>query len=165
MDTLIALGTLSAFAFSVIQLFTGGPLYFESAVLIVAFLVLGRWLEARAKGRAGAAIEALLELDATQVRLVASDGTEYLVPIERVRVGDVVRVRPGEKVPVDGEVIEGASAVDESILTGESMPVDKAPGAGVSGATINTSGVLTMRDRRRRRLNRASAVQVRPLAI
>jgi len=144
MDTLIALGTLSAFGFSVVQLFTGGPLYFESAVLIIAFLLLGRWLEARAKGQAGAAIEALLELGATQARLVASDGTEYVVPIERVRVGDVVRVRPGEKVPVDGEVIEGASAVDESMLTGESMPVDKAPGAGVSGATINASGVLTV---------------------
>ena len=145
MDTLIALGTLAAFGFSVVQLFAGGPLYFESAVLIIAFLVLGRWLEARAKGRAGAAIEALLELGATQARLVASDGTEYMVPVERVRVGDVVRVRPGEKVPVDGEVIEGTSAVDESMLTGESLPVDKGPGAGVSGATINAGGVLTVR--------------------
>ncbi len=145
MDTLIALGTLSAFGFSVVQLFAGGPLYFESAVLIIAFLVLGRWLEARAKGRAGAAIEALLELGATQARLVASDGNEHLVPIERVRVGDVVRVRPGEKVPVDGEVIDGASAVDESMLTGESMPVDKTPGTAVSGATMNASGVLTVR--------------------
>jgi cation-transporting ATPase V len=145
MDTLIALGTLAAFGFSVAQLFLGGPLYFESAVLIIAFLVLGRWLEARAKGRAGAAIEALLELGATQARLVASDGTEHVVPIERVRVGDVVRVRPGEKVPVDGEVVEGTSAVDESMLTGESVPVDKSPGSGVSGATINANGVLTVR--------------------
>ena len=145
MDTLIALGTLAAFGFSVVQLFAGGPLYFDSAVLIIAFLVLGRWLEARAKGRAGSAIEALLELGATQARLVASDGTEYMVPVERVRVGDVVRVRPGEKVPVDGEVIEGTSAVDESMLTGESLPVDKGPGAGVSGATLNAGGVLTVR--------------------
>ncbi|HEX6255842.1 MAG TPA: heavy metal translocating P-type ATPase [Euzebyales bacterium] len=145
MDTLIALGTLAAFGFSVAQLFRGGPLYFESAVLIIAFLLLGRWLEARAKGRAGAAIEALLQLGATQARLVASDGTEHLVPIERVRVGDVVRVRPGEKVPVDGEVVEGTSAVDESMLTGESVPVDKSPGTGVSGATINANGVLTVR--------------------
>ncbi|HSJ46955.1 MAG TPA: copper-translocating P-type ATPase, partial [Euzebyales bacterium] len=145
MDTLIALGTLAAFGFSVVQLFAGGPLYFESAVLIIAFLVLGRWLEARAKGRAGAAIEALLKLGASQARLVASDGFEYLVPVERVRVGDVVRVRPGEKVPVDGEVVEGASAVDEAMLTGESVPVDKSPGSEVSGATLNTSGVLTVR--------------------
>jgi cation-transporting ATPase V len=145
MDTLIALGTLAAYGFSVVQLVAGGPLYFESAVLIIAFLVLGRWLEARAKARAGAAIEALLQLGATQARLVASDGTEYVVPVERVRVGDVVRVRPGEKVPVDGEVVEGASAVDESMLTGESLPVEKSPGTHVSGATINASGVLTVR--------------------
>jgi cation-transporting ATPase V len=145
MDTLIALGTLAAFSFSVVQLFTGGPLYFESAVLIIAFLVLGRWLEARAKARAGAAIEALLQLGATQARLVASDGTEHVVPVERIRVGDVVRVRPGEKVPVDGEVIEGASAVDESMLTGESLPVEKSAGADVTGSTINASGVLTVR--------------------
>jgi cation-transporting ATPase V len=145
MDTLIALGTLAAFGFSVVQLFGSGPLYFESAVLIIAFLVLGRWLEAKAKGRAGAAIEALLELGATRARLVASDGIEHMVPVERVRVGDVVRVRPGEKVPVDGEVIEGVSAVDESMLTGESVPVDKSPGADVSGATINAGGVLTVR--------------------
>jgi cation-transporting ATPase V len=145
MDTLIALGTLAAFSFSVVQLFTGGPLYFESAVLIIAFLVLGRLLEARAKARAGAAIEALLQLGATQARLVASDGTEHVVPVERIRVGDVVRVRPGEKVPVDGEVIDGASAVDESMLTGESVPVEKSAGASVTGATINASGVLTVR--------------------
>ena len=145
MDTLIAVGTLAAFGFSVVQLFRGGPLYFETSVLVIAFLVLGRFFEARAKRRAGAAIGALLELGATQARLVASDGEEHTVPVERVRVGDVVRVRPGETIPVDGEVIEGASAVDESMLTGESVPVEKTAGTPVSGATINAGGVLTVR--------------------
>ena len=145
MDTLIALGTLAAFGFSVVQLYTGGPLYFETAVLVIAFLVLGRYLEARAKRRAGAAIGALLELGARQARLVAPDGTEHTVPVERVRVGDVVRVRPGEKIPVDGAVTEGASVVDESMLTGESVPVEKTPGTRVSGATVNANGVLTVR--------------------
>lgn len=145
MDTLIALGTLAAFTFSVVQLLTGGmELYFEAAVIIVFFICLGRYLEARAKGRAGKAIRALAELGAKEARLVR-DGVEYLVPVESVVVGDVVKVRPGEKVPVDGEVVDGASAVDESMLTGESLPVDKAPGDHVAGATVNTSGVLTVR--------------------
>jgi cation-transporting ATPase V len=145
MDTLIALGTLSAYVFSVVQLATGGhALYFEAATLIIAFLVLGRYFEARAKGRASQAIRALLELGAKEARVVR-DGVETLVPVEHVVVGDLVRVRPGEKIPVDGEVVEGASAVDESMLTGESVPVEKTVGATVAGATVNTSGVLTVR--------------------
>ena len=145
MDTLIAIGTLSAYIFSVYGLLTGlEELYFETSVLIIAFLSLGRFFEARAKGRAGRAIRALLELGAKEARLVV-DGEEIMVPAEQVQVGDVVRVRPGEKIPTDGEVVEGASAVDESMLTGESVPVDKAPGSHVSGATINSSGVLTIR--------------------
>ncbi|HEU4900693.1 MAG TPA: copper-translocating P-type ATPase, partial [Actinomycetota bacterium] len=145
MDTLIAVGTLAAYGFSVAQLLTGGmELYFETAILLIAFLTLGRYLEARARGRAGQAIRALLELGAKQAR-VLRDGVEVLVPVEQVTVGDLLRVRPGEKVPVDGEVLEGASAVDESMLTGESVPVDKAPGDRVAGATVNTSGVLTVR--------------------
>ena len=145
MDTLIAIGTLSAYTFSVYQLLTGGmELYFETAVLIIAFLSLGRFFEARAKGRAGRAIRALLELGAKEARLLV-DGEEIMVPAEQVRVGDIFRVRPGEKVPTDGEVLEGASAVDESMLTGESVPVEKAAGSKVAGATINTSGVLTVR--------------------
>jgi len=145
MDTLIAIGTLSAYAFSVYQLLTGGEeLYFETAVLIIAFLTLGRFFEARAKGRAGRAIRALLELGAKEARLVV-DGEEVMVPAEQVSVGDVFRVRPGEKVPTDGEVLEGASAVDEAMLTGESLPVEKSAGSKVAGATINTSGVLTVR--------------------
>ncbi|MDQ3620556.1 MAG: heavy metal translocating P-type ATPase [Actinomycetota bacterium] len=145
MDTLIAIGTLSAYSFSVYQLLTGGEeLYFETAVLIIAFLTLGRFFEARAKGRAGRAIRALLELGAKEARLVV-DGAEVMVPAEQVRVGDIFRVRPGEKVPTDGEVLEGASAVDEAMLTGESVPVEKSVGSKVAGATINTSGVLTVR--------------------
>jgi copper chaperone CopZ/hypothetical membrane protein len=142
MDTLIAVGTLAAYGYSVAQLLTGGmELYFETAILLIAFLTLGRYLEARARGRAGQAIRALLELGAKQAR-VLRDGVEVLVPVEQVTVGDLLRVRPGEKVPVDGEVLEGASAVDESMLTGESVPVDKAPGDRVAGATVNASGVL-----------------------
>jgi cation-transporting ATPase V/Cu+-exporting ATPase len=145
MDTLVAVGTLAAYGFSVVQLLVGGTeLYFETAILLIAFLTLGRYFEARARGRAGQAIRALLELGAKQARVVR-DGTEVEVPVEQVAVGDLLRVRPGEKVPVDGEVLEGASAVDESMLTGESVPVDKAPGDRVAGATVNTNGVLTVR--------------------
>jgi copper-transporting P-type ATPase V len=145
MDTLVAVGTMAAYGFSVVQLLTGGSeLYFETAILLIAFLSLGRYLEARARGRAGQAIRALLELGAKQARVLRG-GTEVMVPVEQVRVGDLLRVRPGEKVPVDGEVTAGASAVDESMLTGESVPVDKGPGDRVAGATVNTSGVLTVR--------------------
>ena len=148
MDTLIALGTLSAYGFSVVQLAAGGAdLYFDSAAVIIAFLVLGRYLEARATGRAGQAIRALLELGARQAR-VLRDGAEVMVPVERVAVGDLLRVRPGEKIPTDGEVVDGASAVDESMLTGESLPVSKAVGDSVAGATLNAGGALTVRARR-----------------
>jgi copper-transporting P-type ATPase V len=145
MDTLIAMGTLAAYGFSVAQLATGGmDLYFEASAVIIAFLVLGRYFEARAKGRAGQAIRALLELGAKEARLVR-DGREVMVPVDQVAVGDLLRVRPGEKIPTDGEVVDGASAVDESMLTGESVPVEKAPGDPVTGATVTTSGVLTVR--------------------
>ncbi|MBW0108058.1 copper-translocating P-type ATPase [Pseudonocardia sp. KRD-182] len=145
MDTLIAIGTLAAFTFSLVVLLRGGTeLYFETAALLIAFLVLGRYFEVRAKRRAGKAIRALLELGAKEARVIR-DGAEVMVPVDQVRVGDLLRIRPGEKVPTDGEVVDGASAVDESMLTGESVPVDKAPGASVAGATVNTSGVLTVR--------------------
>jgi len=145
MDTLIAIGTMAAYLYSTGQLLAGGhELYYEAQVVIIAFIVLGRYLEARAKGNAGRAIRSLLELGAKEARVVR-DGTEQLVPIEQVRLGDILKVRPGEKIPVDGEVIDGASAVDESMLTGESAPVDKVVGSTLAGATINTSGVLSMR--------------------
>ncbi len=144
MDTLIAIGTLAAYSFSTTQLLTGGDLYFDTAALIIAFLVLGRYFEARAKSRAGQAIRALLELGAKQARVVRG-GREVTVPLEQVAVGDLLRVRPGEKIPTDGEVTAGASAVDESMLTGESVPVEKTVGSRVAGATVNTSGVLSVR--------------------
>jgi cation-transporting ATPase V len=142
MDTLIALGTLSAWGYSVVLLAQGRhEHYFESAALIITFLVLGRWMEARAKRRAGSALRALLELGAKQATLVR-DGDEVRVDIDQVRVGDVVRVRPGEKVPVDGVVVAGSSAVDEAMITGESRPVSKAAGDEVVGGTMNTTGVV-----------------------
>lgn len=145
MDTLIAVGTLSAFGFSVYQLVSGGmELYFEAAVVIIFFITLGRYLESRAKERAGHALRSLVELGAKEARLLR-DGAEELVPVELVRLGNIVKIRPGEKVPVDGTVVTGSSAVDESMLTGESLPVEKVPGDTVAGATVNTSGVLTIR--------------------
>ncbi len=147
MDTLIAMGTLAAFTFSTYQVVFGpahSDHYFDTAALVIAFLLLGRYFEARAKGRASSTIRTLLELGAKEARVVV-DGEERMVPVEQVRVGDHLRVRPGEKLPVDGEVIDGVSAVDESMLTGESVPVDKNPGDKVAGATINAQGVLTVR--------------------
>ena len=144
MSTLIAIGTLAAFGYSTAQLFTGGDLYFDTAALIIAFIVLGRYFEALAKRRASHAIRALLELGAKEATVLV-DGEEQTVPIDRVQVGDLVRVRPGEKIPVDGDVLDGSSAVDESMLTGESLPVDKVIGDRVAGATINAHGVLTIR--------------------
>jgi cation-transporting ATPase V len=147
MDTLIAIGTLAAFTFSAYQVAFGASHsdhYFDTSALIIAFLLLGRYFEARAKGRASSAIRKLLELGAKEARLVV-DGEERMAPIDTVRVGDVLRVRPGEKIPVDAEVLDGRSAVDESMLTGESVPVDKKPGDRVAGATINAQGALTLR--------------------
>ncbi len=147
MDTLISMGTMAAFTFSAYQVVFGpshSDHYFDTAALIIAFLLLGRYFEARAKGMASSAIRRLLELGAKEARLLV-DGAEQMVPIEDVHVGDELRVRPGEKIPVDGVVEDGSSAVDESMLTGESVPVDKRPGDTVAGATINANGVLTLR--------------------
>ncbi|SNR80629.1 cation-transporting ATPase V/Cu+-exporting ATPase [Haloechinothrix alba] len=144
MDTLIGLGTLAAFGYSVVALFAGGFLYFEVATFIVAALALGRYFEARARRRAGRAITALLELGAKEAT-VLRDGAEVTVPVESLAIGDHMLVRPGEKIPTDGEVVDGVSAVDESMLTGESVPVEKTAGDIATGATINTSGVLTVR--------------------
>ncbi|HET7566520.1 MAG TPA: heavy metal translocating P-type ATPase, partial [Gaiellaceae bacterium] len=146
MDTLVSLGTLAAWTWSVVVLAGGlaADTYFEAAAVITALILLGRFFEARAKRRSGAAIRALLELGAKDAR-VLRDGVEELVPVERLAVGDVFVVRPGEKVATDGVVVEGASAVDRSLLTGEPVPVEVAAGDEVTGATINASGRLVVR--------------------
>ncbi|HET8975778.1 MAG TPA: heavy metal translocating P-type ATPase, partial [Solirubrobacterales bacterium] len=166
MDTLISLGTLAAFGWSVTALFflgAGEPgmemsftlipeqgagteqVYFEVASVVITFILAGRYFEARAKRNAGAALKALLELGAKDVSLLAEDGAERRVPVEELGRGDLFVVRPGEKIATDGEVVEGHSAVDRSLLTGESVPVEVGPGDEVSGATINAGGRLVVR--------------------
>ena len=154
MDTLIALGAAAAYGYSVYTLALAisaqgplaahPPLYFETAAIIVTLILLGRWLEARAKGRAGAAIKALMGLQPKTAQLLRN-GEAVPVPVESVRVGDMVLVRPGEKVPVDGVVVSGESSVDEAMLTGESMTITKRVGDEVTGATLNQRGALTVR--------------------
>jgi P-type Cu+ transporter len=146
MDTLISIGTLAAWGWSAVVLLAGveEETYFEVAAVITTLILLGRWLEARAKRRSGDAIRRLLELGAKEAR-VLRDGVEVAVPIEEVVVGDVFVVRPGEKVATDGEVVAGQSAVDLSLLTGESVPVEVEPGSEVAGATLNTYGRLIVR--------------------
>ena len=153
MNTLVAMGTLAAYGYSLfITLFPevvmasglGMEAYFDSAAVIIGLILFGRWLEARAKGQAAGAVKALLKLQPQTARVIR-DGVETDLPVEQVRVGDLLRVRPGDRVPVDGMVTEGGSAVDESMLTGESMPVEKGGGDQVIGATMNTSGSFVMR--------------------
>ncbi|MGZ6268594.1 MAG: copper-translocating P-type ATPase, partial [Candidatus Limnocylindrales bacterium] len=153
MDTLVVVGTSAAWAYSVLvtfapEIFRSAGIepqtYFDSSTAIVGLILMGRWLEARAKGQTVGAIKALLGLQAQSARIVRG-GREVDVPLEDVRVGDVVRVRPGERVPVDGRVTEGDSAVDESMLTGEPLPVEKGPGAEVIGGTMNRHGTFLFR--------------------
>ena len=146
MDTLVSLGTLAAWTWSTVVLLAGiaEDTYFEAAAVITALILLGRYFEARAKRRSGAAIRALLELGAKEARLLRN-GEEISVPVEQLAVGDLFVVRPGEKVATDGVIVEGSSAVDQSMLTGEPVPVEVGPGAEVAGATINTSGRLVVR--------------------
>jgi Cu+-exporting ATPase len=146
MDTLISLGTLAAYTWSVVVLVGGldEDTYFEVAAVITTLILLGRYLEALAKRRSGEAIRALLELGAKEAR-VLRDGSEVDIAVGDLRVGDLMVVRPGEKIPTDGVVVEGASAVDQSLLTGEPVPVEVEPGAEVVGATINTYGRLVVR--------------------
>jgi len=161
MFTLIGLGTGTAFGFSVIAaLFpdvlpvafrkhgSPVPLYFEPAAAITTLVLLGQVLELRARQATGSAIRALLRLAPKNARLIAADGSERDVPVEQVQVGNRLRVRPGERVPVDGVVVEGTSALDESMITGESLPVDKAAGSQVTGGTQNGSGGFVMRAER-----------------
>jgi len=161
MFTLIAMGTGVAYLFSLIatvfpgifpasfRTTNGGmsgapPVYFEAAAAIVTLVLLGQVLELRARSRTGAAIRALLGLSPTTARILR-DGTEHDIPLDQVKPGDRLRVRPGEKIPVDGLVLEGTSSVDEAMITGESMPVPKEPGSRVIGATVNASGSFLMR--------------------
>ena len=145
MNTLIAVGTSAAYFYSVVvtaapgALGEGAKVYFDTSVTIIALILLGRWLEARAKTAATAAIRSLIQLQPRTARVVR-DGRELDIPASDVRPGDLVVVRPGERIPVDGVVVSGTSVVDESMLTGESMPVEKAPGDSVIGATVNRTG-------------------------
>ena len=141
MDVLIAMGSSAAYFYSLPVLFglIPGHVYFETSAVIITLIVLGKFLEARAKGRTSEAIKKLINLRARSARVVR-DGEERDVPVEEVIVGDLVIVRPGEKIPVDGVVVEGRTSVDESMLTGESMPVGKGPGEKVFGATMNKQG-------------------------
>jgi Cu+-exporting ATPase len=163
MDTLVSLGVLAAFAWSMYALFlgdagmtgmkmrlslsasSGDELYLEIAAVVTALLLAGRYFEARSKRRAGAALKALLELGAKDVAVLDADGTERRVPVEQLSAGDRFVVRPGEKVATDGVVEDGTSAVDQSLLTGESVPVEKHPGDEVAGASVNAGGRLIVR--------------------
>ena len=160
MWTLISLGTGAAFVYSVVATVAPGvfpasfismgrvSVYFEAAAVIISLTLLGQLLELRARSQTSAAIKSLLGLAPKTARRINADGSEEDVPVTHVHVGDALRVRPGEKVPVDGVVSEGGSAVDESMLTGEPMPVTKGPGDKLIGATLNTSGTLVMRSER-----------------
>jgi copper-transporting P-type ATPase V len=162
MDTLIALSTLAAFVYSTVMLLTASPVYehgvpvgkfnmplcYDMGAIIIAALLIARWCEAKARSSSGRAVRELAQLGATQARLLDPEdqsAPERLVPVGQLRRGDVFRVRPGDSVPVDGIVIAGASAVDESMLTGESLPVEKDVGALLTGATLNVDGVLQAR--------------------
>jgi P-type Cu+ transporter len=160
MDTLVSIGVIAAYAFSVWQLVSDpgmtnhppgmegmagtGGLYFEVASVVTSFLLLGRYLESNAKQKAGNALRALLDLGAKDATVLA-DGTEYKIAADQLAVGDVMVVRPGEKIATDGVVVDGTSAVDASLVTGESVPVEVGPDSPVTGATINTSGRLLVR--------------------
>ncbi len=161
MFTLIAVGTGAAYGFSVIATLAPGifpesmrghggkvEVYFESAAVIVTLVLLGQVLELRARGRTSSAIRALLGLAPKTARRIAADGNEQDVPLDQVQVNDRLRVRPGEKVPVDGVVLEGASSIDESMITGESIPVEKQAGDRVTGGTINGTGSLVIEAQR-----------------
>jgi Cu+-exporting ATPase len=161
MFTLIALGTGVAYAYSLVAALVPGvfppsfrtpegevPVYFEPAAVIVTLVLLGQVLELRARSQTGSAIRALLDLAPKRARVVRDDGTEADIALDEVVPGNRLRVRPGEKVPVDGVVLEGKSAVDESMITGEPVPAEKAPGDKVTGATVNTTGTFMMRAER-----------------
>ena len=144
MDTLVALGTLVAYLYSLVALFAGLPVYFESAGFILFFVLLGAVFEEKMRKNTSQAVEKLLDLQAKTAEVLREDNYVQ-VPLEQVKVGDLIRVRPGEKIAVDGVVVEGVSSIDESMVTGESLPVDKTVGDTVIGSTINNSGTLVFK--------------------
>ncbi|SDE42704.1 heavy metal translocating P-type ATPase [Rhodospira trueperi] len=151
MDVLVALGTSAAYLFSLWRVVTGAAdqgLYFEGAAVVITLVLLGKGLEARAKGSAAAAIHALMRLRPDVARVEREDGSTAEVPLRQVAVGTVVLVRPGERVPVDGEILSGESQLDESLITGESLPVARSPGDAVIGGAVNGDGLLRVRARR-----------------
>ena len=144
MDTLVALGTLVAYFYSLVALFTGLPVYFESAAFILFFILLGAVFEEKMRKNTSQAVEKLLDLQAKTAEVLRDD-VYVQIPLEQVKVGDLIRVRPGEKIAVDGIVLEGETSIDESMVTGESIPVDKSVGDAVIGSTINNSGTIIFR--------------------
>ena len=144
MDTLVALGTIVAYFYSLVALFTGLPVYFESAAFILFFILLGAVFEEKMRKNTSQAVEKLLDLQAKTAEVLRDD-VYVQIPLEQVKVGDLIRVRPGEKIAVDGIVLEGETSIDESMVTGESIPVDKSAGDAVIGSTINNSGTIIFR--------------------
>jgi copper-exporting ATPase len=141
MDTLVALGTLVAYVYSVFALFTGQPVYFEAAGFIIFFILLGQIFEERMRNNASEAVEKLLDLQAKTAQ-VLRDGNYVEVAAEDIQIDDLIRVRPGEKIAVDGTIVEGSTTIDESMVTGESLPVEKSVGDAVIGSTINSNGTI-----------------------
>jgi len=144
MDTLISMGTLVAYFYSLWAFFSGQDGYLESAALIIALILLGKYFEAKSTGQAGEAMKKLMELGAKKARLIAN-GQEKEVDVSEIKIGDILLIKPGEKIPLDGEIIEGGTSVDESMLTGESMPAEKGVGSLIFGATLNNDGVIKIK--------------------
>jgi Cu+-exporting ATPase len=148
MDTLVVLGTTAAYVFSAYNTFPEPMwhgIYYDASALVVTFILLGKYLELKTKGKTSAVIRKMLELQPKAARVKKSDGSEIETPIELIQPGDIVIVRPGEKIPVDSAVMQGESAVDESMVTGESAPVHKKPGDGAIGGTVNREGMLLVK--------------------
>lgn len=139
MDTLVAIGTMTAYLYSIYAMIVGQPVFFEGAALVVTFILLGQVFEERMRKNASSAVEKLLDLQAKDA-IVIRDGQEVTIPLDQVVTGDLIKVLPGQKIAVDGTIVDGQSTVDESMVTGESMPVEKKAGDAVIGATINTNG-------------------------
>ena len=151
MDVLVALGTSAAYFYSIYEMikwFSGATnmphLYFETSAVLITLILFGKYLEARAKSQTTNALSELLNLQAKEARLIDDNGMEKMVPLNQVNVDDILLIKPGEKIPVDGQIIKGETAIDESMLTGESMPVDKHVDDVVIGSTMNTNGVITI---------------------